>query len=69
MPRTMNATKLADILEATINAAPERERHILGQALEDYAATFPTTFNARKAPMPQALLDAIEEATEARIQR
>jgi hypothetical protein len=63
-----NSDKLIDALGACINAAPERAKNKLAQVFEDYQEKF-----GRRQPklpyMMQGFFDAIEEFSDARVDR
>jgi uncharacterized protein YdiU (UPF0061 family) len=66
-----NREALVKALAAVINAAPERERNTLSQALEDYAYAYPRSYRdlEKSGKLIASLLDCMEESADCRIHR
>jgi hypothetical protein len=66
-----NREALMKALAAVIDAAPEKERNTLAQALQDYAYAYPRSYRQmdRGGQLIASVLNTIEEATDCRIYR
>jgi uncharacterized protein YdiU (UPF0061 family) len=66
-----NREALMKALAAVIDAAPEKERNVLSQALEDYAYAYPRSYRQmdRGGQLVASFLNTIEEAADCRIIR
>jgi hypothetical protein len=66
-----NREALVKALAAAIAAAPNKERSVLSQALEDYAYAYPRSYVTleRSGRLIASLLDCMEESADCRIHR